>query len=33
MWGSKDLLERLVNYFETGLDCDPFKEKVFGIVF
>ncbi|WP_338132532.1 hypothetical protein [Leptospira weilii] len=32
MWGSKDLSERLVNYFETGRNSDPFKEKVFGIV-
>ncbi|EMJ94704.1 hypothetical protein LEP1GSC166_1244 [Leptospira kirschneri] len=33
MWGAEDLSERLVNYFETGLNNDPFKEKVFGIVF
>lgn len=32
MWGAKDLSERLVNYFETGRNSDPFKEKVFGIV-
>ncbi|EMM71726.1 hypothetical protein LEP1GSC038_4013 [Leptospira weilii str. 2006001855] len=32
MWGSKDLSERFVNYFETGRNSDPFKEKVFGIV-
>ncbi|EKR73869.1 hypothetical protein LEP1GSC041_3555 [Leptospira noguchii str. 2006001870] len=34
MWGAKDLSERLVNCFETGRNNnDPFKEKLFGIIF
>lgn len=29
MWGADDLRERLVRYFDTGVDRNEFKEKVF----
>ncbi len=29
MWGDTDLAERLIHYFETGIDIDPIKGKVF----
>ena len=29
MWGADDLRERLVRYFDTGIDRDDLKEKVF----
>ncbi len=29
MWGDKDLAERLIRYFDSGVDNEPFKEKVF----
>lgn len=30
MWGSTDLAARLIEFFDTGRNHDPFKEKVFG---
>ena len=29
MWGDTDLSERLIHFFETGIDRNPLKEKVF----
>ena len=29
MWGASDLRERLIRYFDTGIDRDELKEKVF----
>lgn len=30
MWGYEDLRERLIKFFDTGIDENPIKNKVFG---